>query len=281
MASKLARQMAYKKRLEEEHREFQERCKYERKSAQQRNLIIDEHRGYSGTTEMRRRKNFSDDVDDDIERQKLEKENMKKVEEKKRRRQEDYEREKEKWLRNKKEYSLRASRFADLKRKRREEKRKMEEARKVLEGDDLWQELDTIIRQNENTLEQLNQYRVCVENIHKSRREKQELENTLTFSVAEGKSSVNCKTEETQDTAEADDELEKIYTRIRELECSIVTLDDALDRYEIDKMRKKTLQVKRRMTETVGSGSQQDCLTSHTVDMFLANSILWEKYKTS
>ena len=57
--------------------------------------------------------------------------------------------------------------------------------------------------------------------------------------------------------------------------------DDALDRYEIDKMRKKTLQVKRRMTETVGSGSQQDCLTSHTVDMFLANSILWEKYKTS
>ena len=27
MASKLARQMAYKKRLEEEYREFQERCK--------------------------------------------------------------------------------------------------------------------------------------------------------------------------------------------------------------------------------------------------------------
>ena len=57
--------------------------------------------------------------------------------------------------------------------------------------------------------------------------------------------------------------------------------DDALDRYEIDKMRKKTLQVKRRMTETVGTGNQQDSLTSHTVDMFLANSILWEKYKTS
>ena len=83
----------------------------------------------------------SDEVDDDVERRELENENMKKVEEKKRRRQEDYEIEKEKWLRNKKEYSLRASRFADLKKKRREEKRKMEEARKVLEGDDLWQEL--------------------------------------------------------------------------------------------------------------------------------------------
>ena len=66
---------------------------------------------------------------------------MKKLEEKRRRRQEDHEREKEKWLKNKREYSLRASRFADLKRKRREEKRKMEEARKVLEEDDLWEEL--------------------------------------------------------------------------------------------------------------------------------------------
>ena len=83
----------------------------------------------------------SDDLDDVVERQKLEKENIKKVEEKKRRRQEEYEREKEKWLKNKKEYSLRASRFADLKKKRREEKRKTEEARKVLEGDDLWEEL--------------------------------------------------------------------------------------------------------------------------------------------
>ena len=42
---------------------------------------------------------------------------------------------------DKKEYSLRASRFADLKRKRREEKKRMEEAAKVLESDDLWQEL--------------------------------------------------------------------------------------------------------------------------------------------
>ena len=83
----------------------------------------------------------SDDVDDDVERQELDNENLKKIEENKRRRQEHYEIEKEKWLRNKKEFSLRASRFADLKKKRREEKRKMEEARKVLEADDLWQEL--------------------------------------------------------------------------------------------------------------------------------------------
>ena len=47
--------------------------------------------------------------------------------------------------------------------------------------------LDTIIRQNENTLEQLNQYRVCVENIQKSLKEKQEVEDTLSFSGAEKK----------------------------------------------------------------------------------------------
>ena len=48
--------------------------------------------------------------------------------------------------------------------------------------------LDAIIRQNENTLEQLDQYRVCVENIHKSRKGKQEEgDKTLHFSVAERK----------------------------------------------------------------------------------------------
>jgi len=33
MDSKLARKMAYKKKLEEEYREFQERCKYEKKNS--------------------------------------------------------------------------------------------------------------------------------------------------------------------------------------------------------------------------------------------------------
>ena len=98
---------------------------------------------------------------------------------------------------------------------------------------------------------------------------------------------------------EGDEELEDIYVRIRELERSIVTLgvlmsflsepplgvltsDVALERCDIERMRKKTLQVKRRMTETVGDGDLlSSCLTPTTVDMFLANSNLWEKYKTS
>ena len=84
----------------------------------------------------------SDDVGNGVERiGELENENMKKVEEKRRRRQEDHEREKEKWLRNKREYSLRASRFADLKRKRREEKRKMGKNKADEQGNMCWREL--------------------------------------------------------------------------------------------------------------------------------------------
>ena len=101
--------------------------------------------------------------------------------------------------------------------------------------------LDTIIRQNENTLEQLNQYRVCVENIQKSRKEKQEVEQqTPPSSLAERKPrsagrtisillhswlfSVQCQTEGGLEMTEGETELERIYSRIRELESSIVTL---------------------------------------------------------
>ena len=46
-------------------------------------------------------------------------------------------------------------------------------------------------------------------------------------------------------------------------------------------MRKKTQQVKRRMTETGGAEGEPltECLTQNTVHMFLANSNLWERYK--
>lgn len=283
MSSKLARQMAYKKKLEDEHREFQERCKYERKLDDESKLINDEHWSYRGNNELRRRNNFSDAEEDDIEKQKTESENLLNVEKNKRRKEEDYLKEKEKWIKKKKEYSLRASRFADLKRKRREEKRKIEEARKVLESDDLWQELDTIIRQNEKSLKQLNEYRVCVENIQKYRRDKQVVQNNPTLIEDDDKDSVQRKKElgVKAEVAEENVELQNIYARIRELEFSIVTLDDALERCDLDAMKKKTLEVKRRMTDSAGTGNIEDCLTKNTVEMFLANSSLWEKYKTS
>ena len=84
---------------------------------------------------------ISNEVQDDSEQQKEEQEKMRKMEKTKKWREENYLKEKENWETKRKEYSVRAARFADLKRRRREEKRKMENTRKVLESDDLWEEI--------------------------------------------------------------------------------------------------------------------------------------------
>ena len=60
--------------------------------------------------------------------------------------------------------------------------------------------------------------------------------------------------------------------------------DFELERYELDKMRAKTKMVKRRMSEAVGDGeggTSANPLDAQSVEMFIKNSNLWEKYKTS
>ena len=63
------------------------------------------------------------------------------LEEEKKRKEEEYQREREKWRKKKEECSKRASKFADLKRRRVEERKKQEEAKKILETEDMWEEL--------------------------------------------------------------------------------------------------------------------------------------------
>jgi len=142
MDSKLARKMAYKKKLEEEYREFQERCKYEKKNSGSgyEMRLLDEGQWSYQEISMRRRKDFVED--EELERQKQQKEEAKrKLEEEKKKKEEEYLRNKEKWRQKREECSKRVSRFAELKRKRSDEKRKEEEARKVLQSEDLWEEL--------------------------------------------------------------------------------------------------------------------------------------------
>ena len=60
--------------------------------------------------------------------------------------------------------------------------------------------------------------------------------------------------------------------------------DFELERYELDKMKEKTKMVKRRMSEAVGdgdAGTSSNPLDAQSVEMFIRNSNLWEKYKTS
>ena len=63
------------------------------------------------------------------------------LEEERRRKEENYLREKEKWRQKRVESSRRASKFLELKRKRSNEKLKEQETKKILQTDDLWEEL--------------------------------------------------------------------------------------------------------------------------------------------
>ena len=63
------------------------------------------------------------------------------IAEEKKRKEENYLREKEKWRQKRAESSKRASRFLELKRKRSNEKLKEQETKKILQTDDLWEEL--------------------------------------------------------------------------------------------------------------------------------------------
>ena len=80
-----------------------------------------------------------------------------------------------------------------------------------------------------------------------------------------------------------DSDLSEIEKRIRELELSIASLDDELERFEIDKMNSKTREVKERMS--IVSRSDEDdvdkVLNSGTVDAFIRDTKIWDKYMIS
>ena len=72
-------------------------------------------------------------------------------------------------------------------------------------------------------------------------------------------------------------------TLIRELELSIASLDDELERFEIDKMNSKTREVKERMSIVSGSDENDvaKVLNSGNVDAFIKDTQIWNKYMIS
>lgn len=225
MDSKLARRMAYKKKLEEEYRQFQERCQYDKRSSwggYETRLCGTEQWSYQEIS-LRRRTGVSNEDDELERRRQIEADRL---EEEKKTKEEEYQREREKWRKKKEECSKRASKFADLKRRRVEERKKQEEAKKILETEDMWEELDQIIRENEAALADLKQYQVTVESLVKEQKARQERkkENKLnTHCQTDSAGSSTRSSDDPPDSAE-DEDLESIYSRIRELEQSIVTL---------------------------------------------------------
>ena len=76
------------------------------------------------------------------------------------------------------------------------------------------------------------------------------------------------------------DDLSDIEKRIRELELSIASLDNELERFEIEKMNFKTREVKKRMSLVTGDNENDlsKVLNSGNVDSFIKDGNLWKKY---
>lgn len=286
MDSKLARKMAYKKKLEEEYREFQERCKYEKKNSMlgyEMRLLDAGQWSYQEISSSRRKDFFEDE--EFVKQKQREEESRRKVEEEKKKKEEEYLRNKEKWKQKREECSKRVSRFAELKRKRSDEKRKEEEARRVLQSEDLWEELDLIICENANALKDLKEYQVSIETLVNEQKQRRNLSQQQPEYSLDRRSADTIRSRTRTTTEESsNEELDALYAKIKQLEHSIVSLDFELERYELDKMKEKTKMVKRRMSEAVGdgdAGTSSNPLDAQSVEMFIRNSNLWEKYKTS
>ena len=108
MATKLARQMAYKKKLEEEFRLAEERRKYEKKSKYY------EHKSFTyeawNCEDSQRRHMRNSVFDFDFEDRKREENELKE-----KRKKAEYEKEKNEWMKMREVYKERAAKFADLK----------------------------------------------------------------------------------------------------------------------------------------------------------------------
>ena len=275
MATKLARQMAYKKKLEEEFRLAEERKRFERKSR---------YSGYEGCVyetwhggDAVRGRKQNNDVDFSVaEKKENEIENQLKESEKKKKA--EYEEEKQEWMKKREIYIARAAKFSELKKMRFEGKARIEKSKKfILEEEDIWEAFDSIIKDNERALKDLEDYKITVENKEKEEKEKFELERELRIKLEEPSKDLE------KETPKTDSDLSEIEKRIRELELSIASLDDELERFEIEKMNSKTSEVKERMSIVSGSDENNAAtvLNSENVDAFIKDNQIWNKYMIS
>ena len=268
MATKLARQMAYKKKLEEEFRLAEERRKYEKKSKYYETKSFMYEAWNCEDSSKTHKRNIVLGFD-------FEERNREEKEQEEKRKKAEYENEKKEWMKMREVYTERAAKFADLKRKRLEEKAKIEESKKYIqEEEDIWEAFENIIKENEIALKDLEDYKITVEIKEQEEREKLELEQKLRASQNEVTENSNVV------TSNDCDNLSEIEKRIRELELSIASLDNQLERYEIERMNCKTREVKKRMSIATSTceNDTPEVLDTGAVNMFIEDSTLWEKY---
>eukprot|EP00092_Neocalanus_flemingeri_P069650 GFUD01085404.1.p1 GENE.GFUD01085404.1~~GFUD01085404.1.p1 ORF type:complete len:276 (+),score=109.67 GFUD01085404.1:102-929(+) len=270
LSSKLGRQMAYKKKLEEEQRLAEERRMAGTKSKYPGYQVRLLETGECGREGYRRQNNYNRGALHAEEDKERELDILKQKQ-----REEEYQKEKAKLLKKREEYMERAATFSELKKERINEKNIDKSKQKIfVEEEEMWAELEKVIKENEIALKDLEDYRIFVEVNENKEKMKLKLEEELRIGTQE-----NCK-EGITDIEE--EKLSQTEQRIRELELSITSLDYELDRLEIEKMNCKTRQVKKRMSQVTGDSAKelQNMLKPGTVEAFIKDGNMWRKYLT-
>ena len=259
MATKLARQMALKKKIQDEYKEAKERMDERMSLSGPRKYypmsfdLSSEHLQYK-PVEMRRRNQVIIEEEPSVQEvQQLTEENEEastrlRIEEEERGRIEEAER------RRLEEEELEARNIREKKqRKQMEDKKRKEDIKK---------------RKTE-----------------RRRIELREIEESRKLMVAE-----DAKLDKPEDVdkvkldQEQLEEAQKTEERINELELSIATLDMELERFDLEKMRSRTRQVKKRMSLVINDREWEEeersdlVLAAPTVAGFMQNDHLWGKY---
>ena len=278
MASKLARQMALRKRLEEEYKQANERLndvakmktrKYhpmtfdldskprydpvQLRGSRMIEAVIDEDED----SDILDNVESNSDKDEQIKNQKELEEKRKEEEEEQRRRElqerlfleEQHKRELEKRLQQEEENrrlreEKRRKKFED--KLKREEARRRREQMKAIESEEM-EEIRKLM---------FDEGSRCDKSI-------EEIEKMNELKVAQ------CE------------EMKITEERIRQLEMSIATLDMELERFDLEKMRDKTKKVVKRMSLVINDNQDEEVdmvLQTATVKGFIQNKDLWSRY---
>ena len=260
MATKLARQMALKKKLEEEYRLANEKMNQKvtpTKRYHSMQFDFDAKPRYP-PVEIRARRSViieeveTSDISDDI----AEKERMKREDEEAKRK------ELEERLRKEEEERLRREEEERMKRELEERLRAKEEERR--------------------RKEELRRLKAKRRREEKRAFEEREMEKIRTFMLEDRCDKSQEEKERLRELEEAEnEEMIKTEQRIKQLEMSIATLNFELERYDLEDMKDKTRKVVKRMSLVLKDVEDEEVdivLKATTVTGFMENEDLWSQY---
>ena len=269
MATKLARQMALKKKLEEEYRLANEKMNQKvtpTKRYHSMQFDFDAKPRYPPIEIRSRRSVIIEDVetnnvlDEIAEQEKIKRadEEAKRKELEERLRQEEEER-----LRREEEERIKRELEEKLRAEEEERRRKEELRRKKLEE---------------------RQRRLAAKRRREERRafEEREMEKIRTFMLDDRCENSQEEKERLRELEEAQyEEMMKTEQRIKQLETSIATLNFELERYDLEDMKDKTRKVVKRMSLVLKDVEDEEVdivLKATTVTGFMENEDLWSQY---